>query len=151
MLRISLAGLDQYNRWVGLEGDMWRAEEYFHFVIMFMVGMGLSFEVPVVILTLVRLGIISHEMMVKGRSYFFIANLVICAFITPDAVSTIFMVIPVQLLMEICIFISKGWERKRRLAEAAELAKSRALAPRPAAAGAELAETKEETETTEIR
>jgi sec-independent protein translocase protein TatC len=118
ILQITLKGLTGFNEWLGLPSDMWRSEEYFEFVILFMVGMGLSFEIPVVFLTLVRMGIIPHEWLVKGRSYFFVANLVICAFITPDAVSTIFMVIPVQVLMEICIFISKRWERQKRREEA---------------------------------
>ena len=121
ILKISLTGLSQYNKWLGLSGEMWRAEEYFHFVIMFMFGMGLSFEVPVLILTLVRVGIIPHETLVKSRAYLFVGNLVVCAFITPDAVSTIFMVIPVQALMEVCIMISRHWERQKRIAEAAEL------------------------------
>lgn len=127
ILQISLKGLSQYNRWLGLDSSLWRAEEYFHFVIMFMVGMGISFEVPVVILTLVRLGVISHETLVKSRAYLFIGNLVFCAFITPDAISTIFMVIPVQALLEICIMISRHWERQRRIAEAAELAASQRI------------------------
>lgn len=125
VLQISLKGLVLYNRWLGLAGNQWRAEEYFHFVIMFMMGMGISFEVPVVILTLVRLGVISHETLVKSRSYMFIGNLVFCAFITPDAISTIFMVIPVQVLLEICIMISRHWEKQRRIAEAASLASER--------------------------
>jgi sec-independent protein translocase protein TatC len=122
ILKISLGGLASYNKWLGLSGEMWRAEEYFHFVIMFMFGMGLSFEVPVLILTLVRVGVISHETLVKSRAYLFIGNLVVCAFITPDAISTIFMVIPVQALMEICIMISRHWEKQKRIAEAAEYA-----------------------------
>ncbi len=127
ILPISLKGLVAYNNWIGIKTELWRAEEYFQFVIMFMVGMGLSFEIPVLILTLVRLGIIPHGTLVKGRAYFFIANLVLCSFITPDPVSTIFMVLPVQLLLEICILISKHWERQKRLAEAAELAASKQL------------------------
>lgn len=127
VLPISLIGMVQFNEWLGLPSTTWRSEDYFQFVIMFMVGMGLSFEVPVLILTLVRMGIIPHEWMVKGRSYFFVANLVICAFITPDAVSTIFMVIPVQILMEICILISKYWERQKRLAEKAAQAEDTTL------------------------
>jgi sec-independent protein translocase protein TatC len=127
MLQISLRGLDAFNAWLGLASDIWRAEDYFSFVIMFMVGMGLSFEIPVVLLTLVRLGIIPHELLVKGRSYFFVGNLVICAFITPDAVSTIFMVLPVQALMEICILISKHWERQKKIAEATAAATSNQL------------------------
>lgn len=121
ILEISLRGLHAFTLWMELGGNVWRAEEYFHFAIMFMLGMGISFEVPVVILTLVRLGVISHETLVKSRAYLFIGNLVVCAFITPDAISTIFMVIPVQALMEICIMISRYWEKQKRIAEAAEI------------------------------
>ena len=59
--------------------------------------------------------------------HFFVANLVICAFITPDAVSTIFMVLPVQALMEVCILISKHWERQKKIAEATAAATSNQL------------------------
>jgi sec-independent protein translocase protein TatC len=122
ILQITLQGLTSFNQWLGLSNEIWRSEDYFEFVILFMVGMGLSFEIPVLFLTLVRFGVIPHEWMVKGRSYFFVANLVICSFITPDAISTIFMVVPVQILMEVCILISKNWERQKRRAEAARLA-----------------------------
>ena len=118
VLNICLQGIEQVNTWLGLATNIWRAEEYFSFVLLFMLGMGLSFEIPVIILTLVRLGIIPHEWMIKGRGYFFVANLVLCSFITPDALSTIFMVLPVQILMEICIWISKYWERQKRIAAA---------------------------------
>lgn len=127
ILEISLRGLVAFNRWLQLDATMWNSADYFSFVLMFMVGMGLSFEVPVLILTLVRIGIIQHETLVKSRAYIFIGNLVACAFITPDAVSTIFMVIPVQLLMEICILISKYWDRQKKIAEAAELTAARQL------------------------
>ena len=92
-----------------------------------MVGMGLVFELPVLLLTLVRMGVISHETLVKSRVYLFIGNMVVCAFITPDAVSTIFMVIPVQVLLEICIVISKYWERQKKIAEAAAITASRQI------------------------
>jgi sec-independent protein translocase protein TatC len=129
ILKISIIGLVQFNQWMGFSGAIWRAEEYFQFAIIFMIGMGISFEIPVLLLTLVRVGIISHEMLIKGRAYFFVANLVVCAFISPDAFSTIFMVIPVQILMEVCILISKSWERQKKIAEARELSAARLNAP----------------------
>jgi sec-independent protein translocase protein TatC len=117
ILEISLGGLVKFNSWLGIPTTIWRAEDYFSFVVMFMMGMGLSFEFPVILLTLVRLEIISHQTMVNGRRYFLLGNFVLCAFITPDFISTFFMVIPVQLLMEVCILISAYWERKKRAAE----------------------------------
>ena len=47
ILEISLRGLVAFNRWLELDATMWNSADYFSFVIMFMVGMGLSFEVPV--------------------------------------------------------------------------------------------------------
>jgi len=114
VLPIAIAGMVQIADWMGVPTTQWQADEYFQFTTMFMLGMGLSFEIPVILLTLVKIGIVPHEWMEKGRMYFFIANMVICAFITPDAVSTIFMVIPVQVLLEICIQISKRWNAKRK-------------------------------------
>ncbi|MGV3774471.1 MAG: twin-arginine translocase subunit TatC [Verrucomicrobiales bacterium] len=129
VLKISIIGLVQFNKWMGFDSQLWRAEEYYQFAIVFMIGMGISLEIPVVILTLVRVGLIPHEMLIKGRAYFIIGNLVVCAFISPDAISTLFMVLPVQALMEICILISKHWERQKRIAEARELASARLDAP----------------------
>ncbi len=127
ILKISLFGLVAMNKWLGLGATVWQAQQYFSFVIVFMVGMGVVFELPVVLLTLVRVGVISHETLVKSRIYLFIGNMVVCAFITPDAVSTVFMVIPVQLLLEICIVVSKYWERQKKIAEATALAASRQI------------------------
>jgi sec-independent protein translocase protein TatC len=127
LLKISLVGLIAMNKWLGLGATVWRAQEYYSFVIMFMVGMGVVFELPVVLLTLVRMGVISHETLVKSRVYLLIGNMVVCAFITPDALSTVFMVIPVQALLEICIMISRYWERQKRIAEAAALTASKQL------------------------
>ena len=124
VLGISIKGLVAYNNWLGISTSLWRAEDYFQFVIMFMMGMGVSFEFPVILLTLVRLGVIPHAWMVKGRRYFFVINLVLCAFITPDFISTFFMVIPVQVLMEICILISAHWERQKKSAELSMAASS---------------------------
>jgi sec-independent protein translocase protein TatC len=118
IMPITIYGTSQFADWMGVAINQWEMQDYCEFTVMFMIGMGLSMEIPVIILTLVKMGIIPHEWMVKGRMYFFIANMVICAFITPDAISTIFMILPVQILMEICIQISAHWERQKKKAEA---------------------------------
>lgn len=117
VLPLSLKGMAGLNAWLGFPAEKWRAEEYFQFVVALMLGMGLSFEIPVLLLTLVRIGILPHNWLVRGRRYILFANVVACAFITPDALSTIFLVVPTQVLMEVCIWISKGWEKQRLLEE----------------------------------
>ena len=116
MMPISLKAVIQYNAWMGIPTTFWRAQEYFSFVTWFMLGMGLAFEMPVVILTLVKLGIIEHSFLVKSRRYVFVINLVVCAFITPDPLTTVFMIIPMQILLEACSWISRDWERQKKRA-----------------------------------
>jgi sec-independent protein translocase protein TatC len=122
MLKMSLRAIAQYNRWLNVPTEFWRADQYFSFVSWFMLGMGLSFELPVLILTLVKIGVLEHRTLVKSRKYIFVINLVVCSFITPDPVTTIFMVVPMTVLLEICILISAYWERQKKTAEAALLA-----------------------------
>jgi sec-independent protein translocase protein TatC len=118
VLEISLRGMAAYNQWLRLPADVWRAEEYFQFVTVFMLGMGLTFELPIVVLALVKLGVLDHRTLSKSRPYFFVILFGVIAFITPDFISTFFLVIPVLVLLEICIWISWYWDRQRRAAEA---------------------------------
>lgn len=118
VMPIAIAGMVQIADWMHIPTRQWTADEFIQFTVMFLLGMGLSFEIPVLILTLVKLGIIPYEWMRKGRSYFFVANLIVCSFITPDAVSTIFMVVPVQVLLEICILIARSWEKQKKIDDA---------------------------------
>jgi sec-independent protein translocase protein TatC len=118
-LQISLKGMAAYNAWLGLPADLWRAEEYFQFVTLFMILMGLCFELPIILLSLVKLGIIDHTNLRKSRPYFILGISFLIAFITPDFVSTIFLVVPVLILIEICIWIAWYWDRQRKRAEEA--------------------------------
>lgn len=119
VLEISLRGMAAYNQWLKLPADVWRAEEYFQFVTVFMLGMGLCFELPIVVLGLVKLGLVEHRTLSRSRPYFFVGIFGTIAFITPDFISTFFLVIPVFVLLEICIWISWYWERQKRAAESA--------------------------------
>ena len=64
LMPVALAASQMYSQWLGLGAMQWRAEEYISFVCKFMLGMGLGFELPVVILTLVKIGVLSYS----GRS-----------------------------------------------------------------------------------
>lgn len=119
LLPFSLTTLVQYNQYLGFDAETWRGESYFAFAAKFLLGVGLLFELPVLILTLIRLEVIPHALLVKGRRYMFVVNFAICAMLTPaDIVTTILMAISLQIVYEICIVISKYWEkqRKRKLA-----------------------------------
>ena len=51
-----------------------------------MLGMGLGFELPVVILTLVKIGVLDYRMLSKARRYMIVINLILGAVLTtPEA------------------------------------------------------------------
>lgn len=110
----------KYSEWLGFPATEWRAEEYISFVCKFMLGMGLGFEEPLVLLTLVKLGIITVDGLRKFRPYMVVINLVLGAVLTtPEVITQITMFVPLQLLYEISILIAAYWERKEKRAEQA--------------------------------
>lgn len=115
LLPFSLTALVRYNKYLGFDPETWRGESYFAFVSKFLLGVGLMFELPVLILTLIRLEVIPHALLVKGRRYMFVVNFAICAVLTPaDIVTTMLMTVALQIVYEICIVISSYWEKKRK-------------------------------------
>ena len=112
-----------FAQWMGFSSNIWRVDAYIGFVCKLMLGVGLGFELPVILLTLVKIGIVDHHGLVKFRPYWVIVNLVTCAFLTPpDVVSQVMMAIPMQLLYEVSILIARFWARKEERAAAKDLA-----------------------------
>ena len=120
VLPITITATAQFNAWLNVPTSIWRAEEYFQFVILFMVGMGLSFELPILLLGLVKLGLLQYKTVAKGRPYVLLVLFTIISFITPDFVSTFFIMIPLIVLMEVCIWIAWYWDRQERRKARAE-------------------------------
>ena len=107
--------------WMGIKVPEWRAETYFGFVTKFMLGMGLGFELPVVLLALVKIGFLDYKKLSAMRRYMIVINLILGALLTtPEVFTQIMMAIPLQLLYEISVWIAWYWERKekKRRAEA---------------------------------
>ena len=104
----------------------WNVREYFSFVTQCCVGFGIAFELPVVVLVLVRLGIVSVALLRRTRAYAFLLIFLAAAFLAPvpDALSMAMMGTPMYLLYELCILIAGFIERKRIRDEAALAAKS---------------------------
>ncbi len=122
IVQVALMASVQFSQWMGFGADEWRAEDYVSFVSKFMLGMGLSFQLPLVILTMVKIGIIDHETLVKYRAYFIVGNLIVSAVVTPsgDPLTMVLMALPLQFLYEASVVISRYWAKKDRVREAAE-------------------------------
>jgi sec-independent protein translocase protein TatC len=106
--------------WMGAKVPEWRAETYFGFVTKFMLGMGLGFELPVVLLALVKIGILDYKKLSAMRRYMIVVNLILGALLTtPEVFTQIMMAIPLQILYEISVWIAWYWERQEKKRQAA--------------------------------
>jgi sec-independent protein translocase protein TatC len=96
-------------------------DKYLSFVITLFLVFGLSFETPVVEMVMVRLGIVTIEKLKNFRSYFIVIAFIIAAIVTPpDVISQFMLAIPMILLYEFGIFMSRWITPREKLAEAAE-------------------------------
>jgi sec-independent protein translocase protein TatC len=77
-----------------------------------MLGMGLGFEMPVILLTLVKIGILDYQRLRSMWRYMIIINLVLGAVLTtPEVLTQILMALPLYLLYEVSVWIAWYWER----------------------------------------
>lgn len=122
IVQVALMASVQFSQWMGFGADEWRAEDYISFVCKFMLGMGLSFQLPLVILTLVKIGLVDHEMLSNYRAYFIVGNLTLSAVVTPsgDPLTMVLMALPLQFLYEASVLVARYWARKDREREVAE-------------------------------
>lgn len=115
LMPTALIAAVKYSEWMGFRADQWRAEEYIGFVCKFILGMGLGFEMPVVILVLVKIGILSYRQLASFRRYMIVLNLILGAVLTtPEIITQIMMAIPLQVLYEISVQIARIWEKRER-------------------------------------
>ncbi|MFC3627531.1 twin-arginine translocase subunit TatC [Vogesella amnigena] len=83
-------------------------DKYLSFVLGMFVAFGVTFEVPVVVLLLNRMGIVSLAKLREGRPYMIVAAFVIAAVVTPpDVLSQVMMAVPLWLLYEAGIVMAQ--------------------------------------------
>jgi sec-independent protein translocase protein TatC len=97
-----------FNEWMGLKPDI-RLNEWLGFAIFMPVVFGLSFQTPLVMMFLGRLGIMTPDSFRNKRRYAWFAMAVFAAIVTPsvDALSMIFLWVPMSLLFELGIILMK--------------------------------------------
>lgn len=83
-------------------------EQYFSFVMTMFLAFGATFEVPVVVVLLVRFGVVSLEKLKAFRSYAYVGAFVIAAVVTPpDVTSQILLAVPMCLLYEFGLLLAR--------------------------------------------
>lgn len=111
---------------------------YLALVVKLMLGFGIVFETPVVMLILGSLGIVRSSMLRRGRPYAIVAIFVIGALLTPpDIFTQTLMAIPLFLLYEVSIWLVRWVERRRERAARRLTAEEPSRSEREPAAEAE--------------
>jgi sec-independent protein translocase protein TatC len=95
---------------VAPEGVAWMTDidKYLSFVLTTFLAFGFTFEVPVVVIVLVRMGIVSLEKLRAWRPYVIVGAFIIGAIFTPpDIMSQVLLAVPLWLLYELGIILAQ--------------------------------------------
>ncbi len=94
----------------------WTVREYYSFATQFIIAFGLSFELPVVVLLLVRLGFVTVAKLRETRAFALVAIFLFAAILTPtqDIFTLILMGGPMYILYEACILLAAALEKRTR-------------------------------------
>ncbi|GLT20865.1 Sec-independent protein translocase protein TatC [Zoogloea oryzae] len=83
-------------------------EQYLAFVMSMFLAFGITFEVPVFVIVLTKMGIVDVAKLKEARPYVIVGAFVIAAVVTPpDVVSQLMLAIPMCLLYELGIFLAR--------------------------------------------
>jgi len=83
-------------------------EAYFSFVITMFLAFGITFEIPIVVIVLVRMGIVTVEKLREARPYVIVGAFVVAAVVTPpDVLSQFMLAVPMCLLYEAGVFLAR--------------------------------------------
>lgn len=88
-------------------------ENYLNFVLTMFVAFGVIFEIPVVVVVLVRMGVVSVDKLKQARPYVIVGIFVVAAIVTPpDPVSQTMLAVPMWLLYELGIMLGRFVTRR---------------------------------------
>jgi sec-independent protein translocase protein TatC len=83
-------------------------EAYFSFVITMFLAFGVTFEIPIVVIVLVRMGIVSVQKLKEARPYVVVGAFVVAAVVTPpDVLSQFMLAVPMCILYEAGLFFAR--------------------------------------------
>jgi len=103
---------------------MFTMREYLSFALKLLLAFGVSFQLPVFIFFMTKVGIVDSRLLAKQRRYAILIIFVAAAVLTPspDAFTQIIMAIPLMILYEMSVFIAKFAEKKKKETEAGDQA-----------------------------
>jgi sec-independent protein translocase protein TatC len=98
-------------------------DKYLSFVLTMFIAFGITFEVPVIVIVLVRMRMVSLEKLKSIRSYVIVGAFVVGAIFTPpDVLSQLMLAVPLWLLYELGLFLARFVSVPAKQGEAEEAA-----------------------------
>lgn len=88
---------------------MFKVDSYVSFVMSFTIPFGLIFELPVLTFFLTKIGVLKPQLLSKNRKYALLIIVILAGALTPgpDPISQIMMAVPVYILYEVSVVVSK--------------------------------------------
>lgn len=91
-----------------------KVSEYLALVVSLIIGFGLAFQLPIILVLCCQLHLLSSQQLRDKRRHAIVVMFIIAAILTPpDVVSQVVMAVPLLLLYEVSIVLCKWIEKKR--------------------------------------
>ena len=118
VLRVTLLFFFSYSNYLGFSAT-WTAKALIDFEVQMLVGFGLAFELPLVILVLNLFGLVSAQQLAEKRRHAALIIFVAACCIIPstDLFSLSVLTVPMYVLYEACIWVARMVERGKASAE----------------------------------
>ena len=108
----ALTVMNQIGGWLGTPAQYWKVSGYVSFVLKLLIGFGLTFQMPIVLVILGNMGIVTSKMLRDKRRHVAVGLMVLAMFMTPsDPFTMIMMATPLIGLYEGCIWLI--WLREK--------------------------------------
>ncbi|MBI1884171.1 MAG: twin-arginine translocase subunit TatC [Chlamydiae bacterium] len=104
----------KYHQMMGIIPS-WTIENYISFSVFLMLSFGIAFELPLVILTLIKFDVLEVRLLREKRRHAIVIIVIVAAVLTPstDAFSQILLALPMIILYEICIRLGGRIEKPK--------------------------------------
>jgi sec-independent protein translocase protein TatC len=114
VLATALRFFSEYSNWLGIN-PTWTLKNLIDFEVQMLVGFGLAFELPLILLVLNVLGIVSADQLASRRRHaaFIIFVASCCIVPSTDLFSLSVMSLPLYVMFEGCIFLARIFERRK--------------------------------------
>jgi sec-independent protein translocase protein TatC len=109
----------KYLLWYGSDFSlMLRASDYFDFIILIMLAMGIIFQMPAVTYVLARIGLVKAAFLIKSWKVALVVILIVAAVVSPtgDVTNLMLFATPMMILYGISIFVAWIFEKERKIA-----------------------------------